>query len=218
MVQVNVHPRQLADLLWNAQLLAEAPEGTRGAEYILLEVGDTKLKAYAPGSHVAGWGAIELSKPNEDGEASVVITRNEAIDLQSMLRKESGAKSAVVIVQIEEDGVPYSYEGDEQGVVNFIVSGANSDLCALEDADPDGVLSDHWDHLEMLCDMRESGPVETITFRTDVLATVAKFKPKRDFLTMRTGKTRHVQVTTEGWIIVVGDARPLWGDLENPLA
>jgi hypothetical protein len=207
LVQVNVHPRALADLLWNASLLAEAPDNTNGMEYVLLEVNENKLKAYAPGSHVAGWGAIDLNKVNEQGEASAVITRNEAIDLQSMLRKESGAKAAQVIVEISEDGVEY-----DGALANLVITGASATICALEDADPDGVLSDHWDHLEELCARRESEGTDTITFKTDVLGILKKLKPPRDFLTMRLSKERYVQVTTEGWIIVVADARPLFSD------
>lgn len=211
MVEVNIHPRQLADLLWNASLLAEAPEGTNGAEYILLEVGESNLKAYAPGSHVAGWGVIPLSKENDQGEASVVITRNEAIDIQSMLRKESGAKSAAVVVTIDEDGTPYN-----NTLVNLIITGADKDICALEDADPEGVLGDHWDHLDAMTDLRESGPLETITFKMDVLGVLKKFKPPREFITMRTSKQRFVQVTLEGWVVIVGDARPIFLDMEAP--
>lgn len=208
MVQVNVNPKHLADLLYNASLLADAPEGTNGVEYVLLEVGETKLKAYAAGSHTAGYGAIDLAKENDQGTFSVVITKAEAIDLQSMVRRTSSAKSAVVVVDIDEDGQPYAHPEYGEYTANLVITYGNEDICAIEDADPDGVLTDHWDRVEELCKQREVGDTTSVTFKASSLAVVSKFKPPREFLTLKTTKERFAMVVTEGWVVVVGDARP----------
>lgn len=209
LVQFNVNPIKLANLLHNAMLLAEVPKGTKGIDLILLEVGEHKLTAMAAGTHTAGAGSIDLSSPNEEGGGSVLITAAEAKELQStaVLRGTSSAKDAAVVVEISEEGVEYTDSDGTVYTANLVITYADRDLCALPDADPYGESSDHWDILET---MLAAAPKEAISmsFNQKAIAVLGKLKPPREFVTFKMGAGRFATAYTEGWRIVIGDQRP----------
>lgn len=207
MVQVNVNPKQLADLLFNAHLLSEVPTGTHGIEMILLEVTGWKLRAYAAGSHTAGCGAIDLIKENEEPSESVVITRAEAETLQKLVRATSSAKGAQIIVEISEDGVAYADENDQEYTANMVVTWNDDDLCALQDADPEGACSANWERLdELVLDSGKS--VERLSFTGKSIGVLNKIKPAQEYITLRPGKERTAVALAGNWRVVIGDSRP----------
>lgn len=207
MVQVTVVPKELADLLHNAAILAEVPEDTLGLDLVLLEVSEHKLTALAAGSHTAGRGSIDLVGDNEQGEASVMITADEAMALQSAVRKTSSAKSAAIIVTIDEEGQEYHTEDGDSYLANFIVTWKDEDLCALPDVDPEGVTSDHWDLLEEMLAMQPE-PVSSISFTQKSIGVLGKLKPPREFVTLKMNSGRYCTAYTEGWTIAIADSRP----------
>lgn len=215
MTSFNVNPLELANLLHNAAILADAPEGTHGVEYILLEVTEHKLKAYAAGGHTAGLGAIDLSAENDQGSASVVITREEAEYLQSgkAIRGTTTSKKEQIIVEISEEGKPYTTADGVQYLANLIISWKGQDFCAIQDADPSGELSDHWELVDTL--VKETGAeVPRISFHQKTIAVLGKIKPPQDFVTLRPGIERTALALVGNWIIVIGDSRPNLSDLQ----
>lgn len=207
MAQVSVVPMYLADLLYNAAILAEVPKNTKGLDLVLLEATDDKLTASAAGSHTAGRGAIDLLGPNEEGPASVLITAAEAMELQSEVRKTSRSKTAAIIITIDEDGLNYHDEDGNAFPANLVVTWQGNDLCALEDVDPEGVTSPWWDLLD---EYMEAQPKEAISmsFSQKAIGLLGKLKPPRDHITLKMGDGRFATAYTEGWVVVIADQRP----------
>lgn len=150
----SIRPIELADALYNAVTLAQDHGGRPGCPHVLItHQGDREgrygtIYVYGVSRLVAGRTTVTLESPAPEEHASVVITRELADQVQSMLRGFGRAKSTTVGVRICEDGFDtVDFEDDEPAVktVHFSIAKGDEVLVELADSDPDGLFNRHFD-------------------------------------------------------------------------
>lgn len=151
-----IRPIELADALYNAVVLSQEHGGKPGSPHVLIcyqqgagGAATGAVLVYGASRLVAGKTTIALETQAPDDYASVVIDREYADKVQSMLRGFGRAKATQVGVRICEEGydtVEFSEDGEpEVRTVNFSIAKGEEVLVELADSDPDGESLKYFD-------------------------------------------------------------------------
>ena len=208
MVLVHVNPQELANLLWNAVAITKVKAGERVLEVVLLEVRGGGLYSYGFAGHSAGRGYVDLG-PHQQGEDSVAITRDEAEELQSVLRKMSKSKDASVSVAIGSGG---EYD--------LIVADGDDRIAELNDVDPEGEHSSKWEAIDTWIEQGVASGgtfIGAIAFVATTLKRLADLKPPVALVDLAPAKDGHPVIAKAGpgfWAILGNVSRTLW-ELEH---
>lgn len=166
----SVHPLELANALFNAIEVSKDAGGRPGCPHVLIcfqpdeDYEQGRAIVYGIGRIAGGRTTLELEGSVPDGHVSVCITRDQAQDVQSMLRQVRGGKAARVSVRICEEGIE-SVDFDEEGnpdvdVFHLFISkdGDDGSFIELAESDPDQQWSRHFDLIDTILAATGSGP------------------------------------------------------------
>lgn len=169
----SVHPLDLANALFNAVEVSKDAGGRPGCPHILIQYGPDEdyqagqVLVYGIGRIVGGRTTLTLDTKAPDDYATVCITREEAQEMQSMLRQVKGGKAARVSVRICEDGVEtvdFDESGEpDVGIYHLLVDkGDDETFIELCESDPNQEWGRHLDLIDTILKTvgdRPEGPV-----------------------------------------------------------
>lgn len=166
-VSVDVHPKDLADALWNAVNLGKEDGDWEGCPHVMLVVQPSEatgmglMAVYGAGRTTAGRTVIELESGAPEGSFSVLLDREDARTIQTQLRGMGVAKATRVAVTIDMAGreaVDFDEDGNpDVRFVNLTIAKDEEPLAELADTDPENKWAWVW---EMVDDGLDLPPID----------------------------------------------------------
>ena len=184
----SVHPLDLANALFNAVEVSKDAGGRPGCPHVLIQYGPDEdyqagqVLVYGIGRIVGGRTTLTLDTKAPEDYASVCIAREEAQDMQSMLRQVKGGKAARVSVRICEDGVEtvdFDDEGEpDVGIFHLFVTKADDEgpFIELAESDPDDVWGRHLDLIDTILKTAAGGPTGPVALSLEGMDRITALK------------------------------------------